>query len=81
MLPQKQVLSVLQRCNAVAPGFIRSAMTDVLSDDVKKKYLDSIPLGEFGETENIADVVTFLASDMSKYVTGQVINVDGGLVM
>ena len=69
------------RCNAVAPGFIRSAMTDVLSDDVKKKYLDSIPLGEFGETENIADVVTFLASDMSKYVTGQVINVDGGLVM
>ena len=69
------------RCNAVAPGFIRSAMTDVLSDDVKKKYLDSIPLGEFGETENIADVVAFLASDMSKYVTGQVINVDGGLVM
>ena len=65
----------------VAPGFIRSAMTDVLSDDVKKKYLDSIPLGEFGETENIADVVAFLASDMSKYVTGQVINVDGGLVM
>ena len=65
------------RCNAVAPGFIRSAMTDVLSDDVKKKYLDSIPLGEFGETENIADVVAFLASDMSKYVTGQVINVDG----
>ncbi len=47
------------RCNAVAPGFIRSAMTDVLSDDVKKKYLDSIPLGEFGETENIADVVAF----------------------
>ena len=69
------------RCNAVAPGFIRSAMTDVLSNDVKKKYLDSIPLGEFGETENIADVVAFLASDMSKYVTGQVINVDGGLVM
>ena len=59
----------------------RQAMTDVLSDDVKKKYLDSIPLGEFGDTENIADVVAFLASDMSKYVTGQVINVDGGLVM
>ncbi|MDY3971478.1 MAG: 3-oxoacyl-[acyl-carrier-protein] reductase [Clostridia bacterium] len=69
------------RCNAVAPGFIRSAMTDVLSDDVKQKYFDSIPLGKFGETENIADVVAFLASDMSKYVTGQVINVDGGLVM
>ncbi len=69
------------RCNAVAPGFIRSAMTDVLTDDVKKKYLDAIPLGEFGETDNIADVVAFLASDMSSYVTGQVINVDGGLVM
>lgn len=69
------------RCNAVAPGFIRSAMTDVLSEDVKQKYLDAIPLGSFGETENIADVVAFLASDMSKYVTGQVINVDGGLVM
>lgn len=69
------------RCNAVAPGFISSAMTDVLSDDVKKKYFDSIPLGKFGETENIADVVAFLASDMSQYVTGQVINVDGGLVM
>ncbi len=69
------------RCNAVAPGFIRSAMTDVLPDDVKKKYFDSIPLGKFGETENIADVVAFLASDMSQYVTGQVINVDGGLVM
>ena len=69
------------RCNAVAPGFIRSAMTDVLSDDVKAKYLDSIPLGKFGETDDIADVVAFLASDMSNYVTGQVINVDGGLVM
>lgn len=69
------------RCNAVAPGFIRSAMTDVLSDDVKQKYLDAIPLGKFGETDNIADVVAFLASDMAQYVTGQVINVDGGLVM
>lgn len=69
------------RCNAVAPGFISSAMTDQLSDDVKKKYFDSIPLGRFGTTDNIADVVAFLASDMSAYVTGQVINVDGGLVM
>lgn len=69
------------RCNAVAPGFIRSAMTDVLTDDVKKKYFESIPLGRFGETDNIADVVAFLASDMSQYVTGQTINVDGGLVM
>ncbi|NDO19691.1 3-oxoacyl-[acyl-carrier-protein] reductase [Lachnospiraceae bacterium MD329] len=69
------------RCNAVAPGFIRSAMTDVLTDEVKQQYFNAIPLGKFGETDNIADVVVFLASDMSKYVTGQTINVDGGLVM
>ncbi len=69
------------RANAVAPGFIASAMTDKLSDDVKAKYFESIPLGQFGSTEDVADVVAFLASDMSSYVTGQVINVDGGLVM
>ncbi|MGN0182964.1 MAG: 3-oxoacyl-[acyl-carrier-protein] reductase [Candidatus Ornithomonoglobus sp.] len=69
------------RCNAVAPGFIQSAMTDQLSDDVKQKYYDAIPLGRFGTVENIADTVAFLASDMSSYITGQVICVDGGLVM
>ena len=69
------------RCNAVAPGFIRSAMTDVLTDEVKQQYFNAIPLGKFGETDNIADVVVFLASDMSQYVTGQTINVDGGFVM
>lgn len=69
------------RCNAVAPGFIKSDMTDKLSDKVKEQYLSSIPLERFGSVEDIADVVAFLASDMSKYVTGQVINVDGGLVM
>lgn len=69
------------RCNAVAPGFIASDMTDKLSDEVKKQYFDAIPLGDFGKTSDVADVVAFLASDMSKYVTGQVINVDGGLVM
>ena len=56
-------------------------MTDVRSEEIKEAACGQIPLGKFGETENIADVVAFLASDMSKYVTGQVINVDGGLVM
>lgn len=69
------------RCNAVAPGFIQSAMTDKLPDDVKAKYYDAIPLGRFGTVDNIADCVAFLASDMSSYITGQVICVDGGLVM
>lgn len=69
------------RCNAVAPGFIQSAMTDKLTDDVKKSYYDAIPLGRFGTVDNIADTVAFLASDMSSYITGQVICVDGGLIM
>lgn len=69
------------RCNAVAPGFIASDMTDKLSDEVKKQYFAAIPLGKFGQTDQIADVVAFLSSDMSSYVTGQVVNVDGGLLM
>jgi len=69
------------RCNAVAPGFIESDMTAKLTDEVKESYFASIPLSKFGKTEDIADVVAFLSSDMSKYITGQVINVDGGLVM
>lgn len=69
------------RCNAIAPGFIQSAMTDKLPDDVKAQYYDAIPLGRFGTVENIADCVAFLASDMSSYITGQVICVDGGLIM
>ena len=69
------------RCNAVAPGFIQSAMTDKLPDDVKAKYYEGIPLGRFGTADDIADCVAFLASDMSSYITGQVICVDGGLVM
>lgn len=69
------------RCNAIAPGFIQSAMTDKLSDDVKQKYYDAIPLGRFGSVDNIADAAAFLASDMSSYITGQVLCVDGGLIM
>lgn len=68
-------------CNAVAPGVIQSKMTDVLPEEVRKKYLDNIPLGRFGTPEDVAGVVAFLASDDSSYVTGQVIDIDGGLVM
>lgn len=69
------------RCNAVAPGLIKSPMTDLLSEKIKEEYLKTIPLQRFGTPEQIADTVLFLASDLSSYITGQVINVDGGLVM
>ena len=69
------------RCNAVAPGFISSDMTDALSDEMKQKYYDSIPLARFGKGEDVAKLCTFLASDLSGYITGQVINVDGGLAI
>lgn len=67
--------------NAIAPGFIRSDMTDALSDEVKGHYLANIPLGAFGETEDVANTVAFLCSELSRYITGQTIHVDGGLVM
>ncbi|MDD5604071.1 MAG: 3-oxoacyl-[acyl-carrier-protein] reductase [Eubacteriales bacterium] len=68
-------------CNAVAPGVIESKMTDVLPEKVKEKYLENIPLGRFGTPDDVADVIGFLASDDSDYITGQVIHIDGGLVM
>ena len=68
------------RCNAVAPGFIESKMTDGLSDEIKASCLKSIPLGRFGTAEDVAKVVAWLASDDSSYVTGQVISVNGGMV-
>ncbi len=67
--------------NAIAPGFIRSDMTDALSDELKSSYLANIPLSNFGETEDVANAVAFLCSDMARYITGQTIHVDGGLVM
>ncbi len=67
--------------NAVAPGFIRTAMTDALTDEQKKALSDQIPLGRLGEPEDIARVVAFLASDDAAYVTGQVIPITGGLGM
>ncbi|MEE1346377.1 MAG: 3-oxoacyl-[acyl-carrier-protein] reductase [Bacteroidales bacterium] len=69
------------RANAIAPGFIITAMTDQLSDEVKKAWCDKIPLHRGGTPEDIADVALFLASDLSSYVTGQVIQVDGGMNM
>ncbi len=69
------------RANAIAPGFIITAMTDQLSDDVKKGWYEKIPLHRGGTPEDIANTALFLASDMSSYVTGQVIQVDGGMNM
>lgn len=67
--------------NAVAPGFIETDMTESLKEDFKNKVKDGIPLRRFGTAEDVANVVSFLASDDAKYVTGQVIHVDGGMVM
>ena len=68
------------RCNAVAPGFIQSKMTDVLPDDVKKAYMDTIPLKRFGTALDIAKCVAFLVSDEAAYITGQIISVNGGMI-
>jgi 3-oxoacyl-[acyl-carrier protein] reductase len=65
--------------NAVAPGFIQTAMTDQLPENVKESYLKQIPLARFGTPEDVADVVDFLASDKASYITGQVIEVTGGM--
>jgi 3-oxoacyl-[acyl-carrier protein] reductase len=67
--------------NAIAPGFIETRMTEVLPEEIKKKMRDSIPLGRFGSTTDVAQAALFLASSLSDYVTGQVIVVDGGMVM
>ena len=67
--------------NAIAPGFIETAMTAALSEDVRKEWMKAIPLRRGGQPEDIANVATFLASDLSSYVSGQVIQVDGGMNM
>lgn len=69
------------RANAIAPGFIDTAMTQALPEDIRKQWIESIPLRRGGTVEDIANVAKFLASDMSSYVTGQVIQVDGGMNM
>ena len=67
--------------NAVAPGFVQTPMTDVLPEKVKEQYIASIPLGRFGQVEDIANCVAFLVSDEASYITGQCISVDGGMHM
>ncbi|WP_295165245.1 3-oxoacyl-[acyl-carrier-protein] reductase [Selenomonas sp. F0473] len=67
--------------NAVAPGFIDTDMTAVLKDNIREKIVEGIPLGALGKPEHVADAVLFLASDAASYITGQTLNVDGGMVM
>ena len=69
------------RANAIAPGFIETAMTAALPDEVRREWIQRIPLRRGGTVDDIANVATFLASDMSSYITGQVIQVDGGMNM
>jgi len=69
------------RCNAIAPGFIETVMTHKLPEDVRTQWISTIPLRRSGKPEDVADVAVFLASDLSSYVTGQVISVCGGMSM
>lgn len=69
------------RCNAVAPGYIATEMTDKLDEKIKENLKQQIPLGRIGSIEDVAEVVAFLASQNASYITGQVINVDGGLLI
>ena len=77
----REVASRRITVNAVAPGFIETDMTDVLPEKVKEASISQIPLGTFGKAEDVANAVAFLASDEAGYITGQVLHVDGGMVM
>ncbi len=77
----KEVASRNIRVNAVAPGFIETSMTDVLKDDIKEEISKNIPLKRMGTAEDVANAVNFLVSENSSYITGQVIQVDGGMLM
>jgi 3-oxoacyl-[acyl-carrier protein] reductase len=77
----REVASRNITANAVAPGFISTDITAVLSEEMQAKLLEQIPAGRFGTPEDVAAVVAFLASDAAAYITGQVITVDGGMVM
>ena len=77
----KELASRNIRANAVAPGFIETDMTDVLKEDVKEHIYNQIPLKRMGTAKEVAELIYFLGSDNSSYITGQVINIDGGMVM
>ena len=77
----KELASRNIRANAVAPGFIETDMTAILSDEVKENIHNQIPLKRMGTAKEVADLIYFLGSDESAYITGQVINIDGGMVM
>lgn len=77
----KEVGSRNIRCNAIAPGFIETEMTAALPEETVKSWADAIPLKRGGQPADVAQLAAFLGSDMSTYITGQVINVDGGMVM
>ena len=77
----KEVASRNILVNAVAPGFIETNMTDILKDEIKEEIAKTIPLKRMGNVQDVANVVKFLASDDSSYITGQVIQVDGGMLM
>ena len=77
----KEVASRNILVNAVAPGFIETQMTDVLKQEVKEEIAKNIPLRRMGTPEDVANVVKFLAGEQSSYITGQIINIDGGMLM
>ena len=77
----KEIASRGITANAVAPGFIDTEMTRGLSESLRREAVKQIPMGCFGLTEDVAQTVVFLASEEARYITGQVLNVDGGMVM
>jgi 3-oxoacyl-[acyl-carrier protein] reductase len=77
----REVASRSITCNAVAPGFIETAMTSTLTEEFKQTALKMIPLGRVGASQEVADAVAFLASDKAAYITGHVLNVNGGMLM
>ena len=81
MAVAREVASRNITCNAVAPGFIETAMTSALGEEFKQKAIGMIPLGRVGAAEDVANAVAFLASDAAAYVTGHVLNVNGGMLM